>query len=61
MPLEYHLDWNDKRTLAYRTFGTDLIVLLDSLGFETNVDMSGDSDSWNGIYDSCAFISKRIR
>ena len=57
LPPEYHGDSVRGKIIAYRTFGIDLIEILEGIGFKTNMDFSRFIDEKNGIFDSMCFIS----
>lgn len=59
LPPEYHGDPVRGVILAYRTFGTDLLDLLDECGFDTELHLSGRREARAGVYDSIVFVSTR--
>jgi SAM-dependent methyltransferase len=59
LPPEYHGDPLRGQILAYRTFGTDLLAMLDDLGFGTSLHLAGRRESKAGVYDSIVFASTR--
>ena len=59
-PPEYHGDSIRGSIMAFRKFGIDLFDLLDSVGFETSLDISRFMDKKFGIIDSYVFVSKKI-
>ena len=58
LPPEYHIGWDGRGILAYRTFGTDLMEDLVVLGFKVNV--SRDDFPELGIFDSYVFTAKKV-
>jgi SAM-dependent methyltransferase len=60
LPPEYHGDYLRGTILAYRTFGIDLYGMLDDLGFTTYIRLAKYRDKKWGIFESHAFVSRKV-
>lgn len=56
---EFHGDPIRGQILTYRSYGVDLLAMVDQVGFETKVLLSTYADLKNGIVDSYIFLSKK--
>jgi SAM-dependent methyltransferase len=60
LPPEYHGDYLRGEILAYRTYGIDIYSMLDDLGFMTYIHLAKYRDQKWGIFESHAFVSRKV-